>query len=380
MFLHLYKYRLLKLIRTKELFFWSLVFPIFLGTLFYICLSNFMNGGEAFKVVPVAVVDKSMSGDQEAFRLLLKDLSDQGENQVLDVRYCDEGEAKKLLDAEKVTGIVRIGEDIQLTVGGSGIDESILKGILDSYKEIENAMSRIAVDRGEKVMAAVQALEQDQNYLREIRLTDGNQSDIIQYFYALLAMTCLYGGFLGLINGIEVQANISALGTRRSLGPNRKSLMGFCDFLAALTIQFGEIILMLFYLIVILKLDFGRQLGFVFLTSLVGCVIGVAYGLFIGTAVKGGEGIKNGIFVGSVMLMCFLGGLMYGNIRMLIEHRFPLLNRINPAVLLSDAYYSLDIYDDYGRYFQNMGILLTFAVILCGVSFMIIRRQKYASI
>ena len=72
MFFHLYKYRLLKLIRTKELFFWSMIFPIFLGTLFYLCLGNFMNGFESFKVIPVAVVEENTVGEQAPFRTLLR--------------------------------------------------------------------------------------------------------------------------------------------------------------------------------------------------------------------------------------------------------------------------------------------------------------------
>lgn len=380
MFFHLYKYRLLKLIRTKELFFWSMIFPIFLGTLFYLCLGNFMNGFESFKVIPVAVVEEKAGGEQDPFRTLLDQLSKEGEDQTLDVQYCGDEEARELLERESVTGIVYIGEDLRLMMGSSGINESILKNILDSYLEIKNTMSRIAMDRSNQLMAAAQALSQDQSFLKEIRLTNGNQSDIIQYFYALLAMTCLYGGFLGMTNGIEVQANQSDLGARRSIGPSKKSVMGICDFLAALTIQFGEILILLFYLIVILKLDFGHQIGLVLLTSLAGCIVGVAYGLFIGTVVKGKQSVKEGFMIASIMVMCFLGGLMYGNIRMLIERSFPLLNRINPAALLSDAFYSLDIYDDYSRFFQNLGTLLIFAVILCGGSFMVIRRKKYASI
>ena len=64
----------------------------------------------------------------------------------------------------------------------------------------------------------------------------------------------------------------------------------------------------------------------------------------------------------------------------MIEHNVPIINRINPAALIVDSLYALNIYDTYDRYIQNIVVLAIMSVILLSVSFLILRRNKYASL
>ncbi|HBT65032.1 MAG TPA: ABC transporter permease, partial [Ruminococcaceae bacterium] len=57
-----------------------------------------------------------------------------------------------------------------------------------------------------------------------------------------------------------------------------------------------------------------------------------------------------------------------------------ILNLINPATLLTDAFYSLYIYESLDRFFLNIGILSIISLGLTAGSFVFIRRERYASI
>ena len=51
-----YVYRLKRLLRMRTLFFWSIVFPLLLGTVFKVAFSDATNKDWGFVTIPVAVV------------------------------------------------------------------------------------------------------------------------------------------------------------------------------------------------------------------------------------------------------------------------------------------------------------------------------------
>ena len=64
----------------------------------------------------------------------------------------------------------------------------------------------------------------------------------------------------------------------------------------------------------------------------------------------------------------------------MIAHKLPIANRLNPACLISDSFYSLNVYDSYDRFFRNISIMAVESVILLIIAFALLRREKYASI
>ena len=83
---------------------------------------------------------------------------------------------------------------------------------------------------------------------------------MLNYFYALIAMSCLYGSFWGMRNTTEIQADLSALGARRSIAPTHKLKAVSSDILAALVIHFSEILITVGYIAFVLG-GFRRTLG-----------------------------------------------------------------------------------------------------------------------
>ena len=80
------------------------------------------------------------------------------------------------------------------------------------------------------------------------------------------------------------------------------------------------------------------------------------------------------------MICSFLAGLMLEGISYQIQTHCPILALINPASRIADAFYCLYYYDNYGRFFQNIGILAVMAAVLLVIILIFERRQQYESI
>ena len=89
---------------------------------------------------------------------------------------------------------------------------------------------------------------------------------------------------------------------------------------------------------------------------------------------------KIGICTSTTLLTGFLSGLMFGNMKDVVEQNAPILNRINPAAVLSDAYYCISVYNDTLRYQRCMITLLIMSILFLGIAFLGVRRERYDSI
>lgn len=379
MFSHLFKYKVIKLLRTKEELFWSLFFPMILGTLFYVSFGGYSQNNEVFKSVDVAYISGDSSKD-ENFETVLDSLSEERENQVVNIKTTSDEEAKKLLSEGKIAGIIYNTDKLSLTVNGEGINESILNSFLNLYIQKRQTIMKIVEISPDKLEQLLKTENSEISSLKEISFTNGSMDNMTNYFYALIAMSCLYGCFAGLSSAVSIKANLSTLAARRVIAPTNKLKVILGDFLGTVVVQFGCTMCTVFYLIFILKVDFGQKLLYIILTVLVGCMIGIASGLFAGSIGKQSEQLKMSIVLSVTMIECFLSGLMVGSMKDIVEHYAPIINRINPAALMVDAFYSLNVYDTYDRYLTNMVSMLVIAGLLCIGSFLIIRRERYASI
>ena len=80
------------------------------------------------------------------------------------------------------------------------------------------------------------------------------------------------------------------------------------------------------------------------------------------------------------MFGCFLSGMMGITMKYIIDTNIPILNKINPASMITDGFYALYYYDTFDRYFFNVISLALFSIIMIVISYMSLRRQKYDSI
>ncbi len=64
----------------------------------------------------------------------------------------------------------------------------------------------------------------------------------------------------------------------------------------------------------------------------------------------------------------------------IVDKNIPIVNKLNPASMITDGFYSLYYYDTLDRFFFNIASLLIFALIMLTISYFSLRRQKYDSI
>ena len=104
-----------------------------------------------------------------------------------------------------------MGTEPSLTVASSGIEESILQSVLSSYENTRSTVRNMLKIHPEGIFDGLRAMLRQQNSVQELslggRTIDGN----VQFFYALIAMGCLYGCFIGVGTAIRLQANLTAL-------------------------------------------------------------------------------------------------------------------------------------------------------------------------
>ena len=373
--LHLLKYSFLSKVRNFNIIFWPLVFPLVLGTFFYFAFGN-INEAD-FQTVPVAVVKKDTA---DTFFLTYLDQVEKSSPDLLKAEEMPEKEALEALQDKKIKGIYYVGKDPSLTVAGTGMEESILQTVLDSCGNTRATITNIMKKNPQMDMKTMKTLLSSQDLVKEVslggRTIDGN----VQFFYALIAMACLYGCFIGFGSAIGIQANITPLAARRCVTPTHKLKLILSEQISAFLLGYFDVIVLLLYLRYILKLDFEGQIGRMLLISFLGSLIGVSMGIFVGSLGKMKEGIKIGIILGISMVCSFLSGLMNNTMKDLVEKNAPFLNRINPAALISDAFYCINVYDDMGRYYRNLITLALMSVLLVTASFLLIRRESYDSI
>lgn len=371
-----FKYSFLSLLRNKTLTFWTLLFPLILGTFFNLAFSNIISSTESFTEIPVAVV---VQGDSY-FTEVLNELSG-GEGALIVPQYLSAQEAEELLSTGEVDGIFEVGESIRLIVSKDGINQSILKSISDSYLQISGTISTIAQTKPDMIAVVLNTIYEDVNINRETTMGTGETDTMIQYYFALIAMSCLFGSYFGCQNIFNIQANRSPIAARRCTAPTKKISMIFTDFAAAVTLMFCISLIVLAYLILVLKINFGDTFWLVALTAFIGSITGVSLGMFVTALIQSSdENLPIGILTGVSLFLSFLSGLMFHTMRYIVEQYAPIINRINPAALLSDAFYSLVVYDSFTRYAASIISLLVLSAVFCVGSALLLRRKRYADL
>lgn len=371
MFLNLYKYNLKITTRDKMTMFWLVFYPIILATIYFATMNNLMDD-EKFEKINIAYVEhENMPAD------LLETLE---KSDMFIIKKADIVEADDMLAKAQVSAYITYNNGIELTVNKEGVNESISKVFLDNYSQITHTITNI-INANPAVLqnGFFEGINLQSSNI--INLPVGNSTNLLVIiYYALLAMTCLNAATLGSEAVIVIQANQSYVASRLNVAPTHK-LKSFLTIIAAnLTFHLIAVSLTLFYINKVLGVDFGTNMLYVLLLCFVGSVMGMMLGAFISAVVKKSPGVKVAIILSINLFGCFLAGMMNINMKYLVQTKFPVLTYINPANLITDGLYSLYYYETYDRYFVNLGILSVFALVLCALTYLVIRRQKYASI
>lgn len=400
MFTHNFKYSLKTLFKNKSLIFWTFAFPIILATFFNMAFSD-IEKNEKLEIIDIAIIDNESWNENKIYKETFEALGNNKNNeQLFEISYVTEEEAKELLEKNKISGYLLLEEEPKVVVQTNGINQTVIKQVVEEIEETSDVFQNIfskkmndkiteATIKGENVKnpnALYQEIYQEITKLLneekvEIKdISNKNLSYTMIEFYTLIAMTCLYGGILGMTAINKCLANMSHNGKRISISPISKTKLITSSVLASYLTQLIGIVLLFFYTIFIIKIDYGTNLPQIILLTLVGSLAGLSLGVFTGTVFKTGENTKVGIIIAFTMLGCFLSGMMGITMKYIIDKNIPILNKLNPANMITDGFYSLYYYGVGSRFYFNVGSLILFSLVLIGISIISLRRQKYDSI
>lgn len=389
MFLHNFKYSLKILLRNKALLFWTFIFPIILGTFFNMAFSN-IEKEESLNIIDIAIVDSDFYQDNDIYKKTFAYLSDKNnKGRLFNTVVTDLDNAKKLLTDNKITGYLLFSlDDVRIVVFKNGINETILKYVVDeieSQKEVSSNLIKkeIMNNSGEvnysDLINKINDLLSD-NQVKLNNISNKNLSYTMVEFYTLIAMATLYGSIIAMTATNKAIANVSNVGMRSSVAPIKKSTMLLGGFLASYIVQVIGLSLLFIYTIFVLKVDYGNNFLAVVLLSLAGSLVGLSLGVAVATLIKSSEGTKTGIIIAITMFWSYLSGMMGISTKYLFDKNLPFLNKLNPANMITDGFYSLYYYGVGNRFEKDVISLIIFSVMLFLVSLISLRRQKYDSI
>ena len=393
MFIHNFKYAFKTLFKNRMLIFWTFAFPIILGTLFNMAFSNIENS-EKLDIINIAVINNDDFENNEAFKTSFEELSDENnEDRLFNTQYTTEEKAKELLDNGEIVGYMKLKEDKPiLTFATSGINETIFKYVTEEIEQTSDIIKNLSETETQKQITSgnyninyeeiynkvIELAKEDKVKLKNI--SNSNLSYTMIEFYTLIAMTCLYGGMLSMGSINQTLANMSNKGKRIAVSPTKKGTIILSSLLASYIAQLIGLAILFVYTLFVLKVDYGDNTSLIILLAMIGSFAGLTLGTFVGTLFKTNENAKTGILIALTMFWCYLSGMMGITMKYVVDKNVPIINKINPASMITDGLYSLYYYDTFDRYWFNIISLLIFAFVLMLISFFSLRRQKYDSI
>lgn len=393
--LHQFTYALKSLFRNKLLIFWTFAFPIIMAFFFNIAFSNIVED-EKLDVFPIAIVQNQEWNNDEIFQKSMESLGEEkSENTLFSLHYTtNEEEAKKLLEDEEITGYMILENATpKIVVKKSGIEETIFQNVIKEIQKQKSMVEDLVTSKIEEQMKQGITTIDQENIINEaiqsvqekgIYTAQKNEENHLDYtmieYYTLIAMACLYGAILAMTVINNLLANMSTKGMRVSVAPVQRMKMIISSSLAALVTQIVGLSLLFVFTLFVIKVDYGEKIFPIILLAFVGALAGLSLGVFVGTVLKRKEDTKMGILIAVTMLGCFFSGMMGITMKYIIDTTVPIINKINPASMITDGFYALYYYSGLERYWVNVISLVIFSIVLIALSTIALRRQKYDSI
>lgn len=377
MFWRVFKTKLKVLLRNKSCLFWVLIFPFIMAILFNAAFSG-LNKMQESEPSKVAVVQDALSETSE-WRMFFKELD---KHESFEISFTSAEDAKKKLDEGEVQSYIDFKDNkAQLYIKENNVAQTLIKGALDQYAELNTTAGAIAQTNPEYLISE----DGFNKILSEDFVLDDNTEHVdftVNYFFTLMAMAALYASLIGIELTKNNEANLSTKGARLSVSPTNKTLVMMADLLAGFVICAVQQLLLYVFIRNVLGIKLAAEPGWTLLISMVGVVAGLSLGIFVGASNKKSEGFKDGLLITVIMVCCFFAGMMGDPIlRDKFETAMPLFAKVNPIAAISDGYYALFAYNgDMEYYWQAFARIAIFAGIMLVLSLVLSRRKRYDSI
>lgn len=362
MFFHMFRYSLKMLVRNRDILFWSLVFPFVVGTLLYLLLARSFDVEEKFHTIPTAVV---LQSEGEGYIRLLQGAETAQGMPLLEITETTGEQAEDLLKRQKVKGIIYIGDSLALKVLESGREQSLL---------------HLIVNRAQRCMDLSLPWQGGEMFVEEKGITGDDMNCTMNFMYAVIALSCLLSALMGCDRMAKRRVCEYGAGIRLYVAPLPEVKGFLADFLVSAITGYAVVCLLFLYMRFLLGIPMGNRYLLIFLALMAAVGCGVMLGMFVGSLPIRRENDRLTVLTGSLLVCCALDDLMIEGIRDSVEHTIPLVNDINPAALISDALYSLNLYGTGSRFWADIGKLGGETVLLALLCLVIGRRRRHAGL
>ncbi|MBE5917212.1 MAG: ABC transporter permease [Pseudobutyrivibrio ruminis] len=380
MFLRIFTYKLKELSREYWLVGWNFVFPLVLATAFFLGFGNLIKEDpDTLQTINVGYVNQLEKS--AGFEQVLEELSRENDDTALLSlhTYSSKDDAVNAMNNGDILGFYLESEDgIETIIISNGYASTIMNEIVREYVNYTDVITQISLEHPEKLAAAIDAISSENSFITEHNF--GNEtSQYIQYFYALLAMASLFSSWISTSMLRGMCANISERGKRVECSPASKFVSITAGILAGTLLQIVSNIIVVIYIQYILGINLGVPMGTMIVLCSIGSGLGISTGTLMGSIIKDDRLLVT-VPLFFTMVCSFFSGLMWGQIKQLIQYRCPIINKINPAALLTDAMYVRATYGPTDEFYQDTYIMCAMIVICLIISTLFLRRRKYVSL
>ena len=388
--------------REKAQLFWLFAFPIILATMFNGMFGNIAES-YALHTVDVVVVNNDDWRASPGAQMLVDGISsdtgatgadgdhakvdDDGDTmpKLITVTEAASMEAadRALLDAKaqgrlSVDGSGKLqlaisqatqtsATDVMASSSGLDISLTVLGNIVDLYNRNTAVVVNAAQHNPSALLddAFTGSIGSSSGFTKEVQLTNFKPSGTARYYYALLGMAAMMAMSFA-VNAVSLaQANLSALGIRRSVAPLPKLQQ---LTVAMLYIRFG------------CQISLGGRewagLGACLMASFATSAFGTLIGAIQGVSTSAKQGLCTAL---ACTLSLFSG--LYGSFAMdlsdQIAQHASLLSMLNPAQQITNLFYDILYYDSFRPLFATVGVLAAMSLVCLGMATVLLRRQRY---
>lgn len=382
MFFHNVKYNLKALFKNKGLIFWSFAFPIIMATLFNMAFGNWEES-EKFTSINIGIVTNEYFDNNIIAKNVFNSLSD-GDNKIFNITYASKDEVTNLLTDKKIEGIIEYtNSNPSIIINSNSVSSTIIKSVVDEI-ETNNTIFSDLIKSGK--YASNDMEEQVNKIIERINSTTINTKDIsvkkldiaVIEYYSLLAMTCLYGGFIAMSAISNSLSSASNRGKRVAISPIKKSTAILSSLCASFIVQLIGTLILLIY-INIIGVNLYTNLISLFVITILGVLSGISIGLIVSVMINKSEDTKLGIIIAISMALSVLSGMTGVSLKYVIDSKIPFINKINPAAMITDGLYAV-YYENSARFLNNIISLIIFISLLIVISILYMRRKKYDNI
>ena len=379
-------------LREKHALFWTLAFGMILGTLFYVAFHGIYSQ-ESLDSIPTALVTgdalesmKDGEGNAVDIEGMLKELTYDNGKKMLELKTVSESEAEELLANGDVDGVISVTLDEQnapkfsLEIKENGIGQSVLTVVVGEYQASFDYLRYLYENHPDRLADYFARNDQVIDYVEAKNIGGNNKDPYVAYFYNLMAMVCLFCSLQSLAAMCRNQADIDDVGKRTNLVPVNKVVYELSALAAVYVIQFVATSLVLCYLNFVLGVNFGGELPWMFLMTALGTLLGVSLGFMVAHIGAKSYDKKETILTVITLLGGFFAGLFYHGMKAVMEENCPIVNRINPSAVITDSFYSLNMFGPGDRVTRSVIYMLALAAVFIAIGSLLGRRQRYASL